>query len=193
MINQYATQAGQQGSNRSFLGASDVEQQRLNQIGTFKQDQYNTALNQILNNLTGTRQQDIQNLLTQGELESTIPYRDLGTFGNLLGVIPSSTGTTGYETTPGKSGSAITGAMNVGKILSGIGSIFSDINLKENIIKVGEKNGYNIYEFNYKGDNRRFRGVIAQEVQEKMPEAVVEKDGYLAVDYSKLGFDMEEV
>ena len=27
----------------------------------------------------------------------------------------------------------------------------SDINLKENISKVGEENGFNIYEFNYKG------------------------------------------
>lgn len=36
LVNQNASRAGQQGSNRSFLGTSDVEQQRLNSIGQFR-------------------------------------------------------------------------------------------------------------------------------------------------------------
>lgn len=69
----------------------------------------------------------------------------------------------------------------------------SDINLKENIEKVGEENGFNIYEFNYKGQPERFRGVMAQEVQKIIPEAVVEKDGYLAVIYDKIGIEFKQI
>ena len=73
-------------------------------------------------------------------------------------------------------------------------SAFSDITLKENIDKVGEENGFNIYEFNYiEQPETRYKGVMAQEVQKVMPEAVVEKDGYLAVNYDKIGIKMEVV
>ena len=41
-----------------------------------------------------------------------------------------------------------------------------------------------VYCFNYKGENTPQIGLIAQEVQEVKPEAVVERDdGYLAVRY----------
>lgn len=69
----------------------------------------------------------------------------------------------------------------------------SDINLKENIERVGKENGFNIYEFNYKGKPERYRGVMAQEVQEIMPEAVTEKDGFLAVFYDKIGIEFKQV
>jgi hypothetical protein len=72
-------------------------------------------------------------------------------------------------------------------------AMLSDINLKENIEKVGEENGFNIYEFNYKGQPERYRGVMAQEVQEIMPEAVVEKDGHLAVIYDKIGIEFKQI
>lgn len=71
----------------------------------------------------------------------------------------------------------------------------SDRRLKENIVKVGEQNGFNIYEFNYKGTpERRFRGVMADEVESKMPDAVVrDEDGYYGVDYAMIGIDFLEV
>jgi len=59
--------------------------------------------------------------------------------------------------------------------------------------KVGEENGFNIYEFNYKGKPERYRGVMAQEVQKIMPEAVTEKDGFLAVFYDKIGIEFKQV
>ncbi len=58
----------------------------------------------------------------------------------------------------------------------------SDRRFKENIVKVGQKNGINIYEFNYIGGSKRFRGVIADEV----PKAVIVIGGISFVDYSKL-------
>ena len=71
----------------------------------------------------------------------------------------------------------------------------SDINLKENIAKVDEQNGFNIYEFNYKNSpERRYRGVMAQEVEQIKPEAVTRgEDGYLAVFYDMIGLKMLEV
>lgn len=70
----------------------------------------------------------------------------------------------------------------------------SDVRLKKNIVLVGkdERTGLNLYEFEYiYGDGTRYQGVMAQEVLEVMPEAVLQdKDGFLAVDYGKLGIDM---
>jgi hypothetical protein len=71
--------------------------------------------------------------------------------------------------------------------------LMSDKNIKENIKKVGEENGFNLYEFNYIGKpEKRFIGVMAQEVQEIMPDAVAEIGGYLAVDYGKIGLEMRD-
>lgn len=70
----------------------------------------------------------------------------------------------------------------------------SDRRIKENIVHIGEENGYPIYEFNYLGaPDKRFIGVMAQDVQEIMPEAVVEQDGILRVYYDKIGVTMREV
>lgn len=75
-----------------------------------------------------------------------------------------------------------------------IGSIFagkSDIRLKENIKAVGKANGLTVYEFSYKGQPDRWRGVMAQEIPLGSTAVIMENDGYLAVDYAKLGFAME--
>lgn len=66
----------------------------------------------------------------------------------------------------------------------------SDINVKENLRKIGTKKGYNWYEFTYKdGYNLpegRQEGVIAQEIEKIRPDAVIEIDGIKHVDYAKL-------
>lgn len=66
----------------------------------------------------------------------------------------------------------------------------SDINVKKNIKKIGEKNGYNWYKFEYKEGlglpEGKQEGVIAQEVEKVNPEAVTEINGIKHVDYSKL-------
>ena len=72
----------------------------------------------------------------------------------------------------------------------------SDRRLKENIIAVGEYPEIDLtkYQFNYIGDDRVFEGVMADEVMELYPQAVIEMDnGYFAVDYESLGIQMEEV
>lgn len=87
-------------------------------------------------------------------------------------------------------------AGGIGDLLGGVASlgaaIFSDLRLKSNIVKVGEENGLNVYEYDIFG--RRERGMLAYEVAWRAPDAlgpVIE--GYATVDYAKLGFQPEVV
>ena len=60
----------------------------------------------------------------------------------------------------------------------------SDIRLKTDIELTGQSpSGVNIYSFKYKGDDKTYEGVMAQEV----PWASIKGDnGYYLVDYSKV-------
>ena len=62
----------------------------------------------------------------------------------------------------------------------------SDIRVKENIAPDGKWKDHNAYTFNYIGDDSRYRSVMAQEVEQTHPQAVVEIAGIKHVDYSKL-------
>lgn len=72
----------------------------------------------------------------------------------------------------------------------------SDRRLKEQIQLVGQdaRTGLNLYEFSYiGGDDRRFRGVMADEVEPRFPEAVhYNALGYASVNYDLLGIEMVE-
>lgn len=82
-----------------------------------------------------------------------------------------------------KSGDTMTGSLNVQGNIVATGDVtaygtVSDIRQKENIVKldnamekVGQLNGYT---FNYKGHKERLTGVVAQEVEKVLPEAVYE-------------------
>lgn len=53
-------------------------------------------------------------------------------------------------------------------------------------------NGLGFYRFSYNGGDKVYVGVMAQEVQSVMPEAVMRgSDGYLRVDYDRLGIRMQ--
>lgn len=72
----------------------------------------------------------------------------------------------------------------------------SDVELKENIEQIGTSpSGLNIYEWNYIGEDSRYRGVIAQDLLSKgRYDAVAEMDnGFLGVDYSKIDVNMQLV
>ena len=71
-------------------------------------------------------------------------------------------------------------------------AILSDVRMKENIEKVGVMNGINIYEFNYKGREGRFRGVLAHEVQH-VKGAVVRVRGINRVNYNILGVPFMQI
>jgi hypothetical protein len=65
----------------------------------------------------------------------------------------------------------------------------SDIALKHDIVLLGHlANGLGYYRFSYLGSSKPYVGVIAQEVQSLVPEAVTRgRDGYLRVYYEQLG------
>jgi hypothetical protein len=69
----------------------------------------------------------------------------------------------------------------------------SDRRLKHDIELLGRlDNGLGFYRFAYNGSDKAWVGVMAQEVQAVMPDAVVRsQDGYLGVFYSRLGFPMQ--
>ena len=74
----------------------------------------------------------------------------------------------------------------------------SDMRLKENVEEIGKDayTGLNLYHFSYISDpdSTLYEGVMAQEVLNFMPEAVVlDEEGYYAVDYGMLGMAMKEV
>ena len=114
---------------------------------------------------------------------------------NLLGAQVSNSNTTGTLTVTG--GVGVTGAMYVGGEI--VAYAASDIKLKENISKIDNSleklskiSGYQ-YHWNkiaqemYPERTTLDVGVLAQEVKEIVPSAVVEReDGYLAVKYEKL-------
>lgn len=64
-------------------------------------------------------------------------------------------------------------------------ALMSDIRVKENLEKLDTIDGINIYKFDYINGAKNQVGVIAQEMQEKCPECVIDGD-ILRVDYSKL-------
>lgn len=74
-----------------------------------------------------------------------------------------------------------------------LGSMFtkSDARLKTGIKPIGVKNGHTIYEWSYVGSSMKFRGVMAQDVIDINPSAIIVQNGYYAVDYSRLGLEME--
>jgi hypothetical protein len=78
-------------------------------------------------------------------------------------------------------------------ILSPPGGAASDIRLKFDIAQVGLlDNGIKLYRFRYIWSDQVYVGVMAQQVAEIRPDAVVmAPNGYLAVYYDKLGLKME--
>ena len=93
------------------------------------------------------------------------------------------------------------GGLDIGGLMSGAASMytaFSDRRLKEEVEWVGrdDQTGFALYEFSYKDDpsGKRYRGVMADEVEKLVPEAVTEDErGYKLVNYDMIGMQMVEV
>lgn len=183
-----ATEAGAFGGSRYRRGQYDLERARTDALSSATANQYNNAMNQFL----GQRQQGIGNLLGFGGLERSLQQQQAqapaqainfasGTFAPLLGA-GRSTGEHTQAGTPGLLGTL----GGIGQAASGIGSLFSlfsDRRLKDNINKIGEKHGLNVYEYTYKWSPQRFIGYMADEVEELFPHAIGQFMGYKTVNY----------
>lgn len=145
--------------------------------------------------------------LNRENLETTRDQVDFGQLSQLLGLTPQPsvapvdvTGAAGLQqqgelgafqgqlqnqaTKKGAQGDAIAGAATVVAAM-----MLSDQSVKTNLVKIGETSkGFNVYRWDWKTPRpQRNEGVIAQEVQKTMPEAVKEKNGLLHVDYRMVG------
>lgn len=100
VLQQNLDKAGQFGSNRSALGANDIDLSRLQQIGQFEQGQYNTNLNNALTTLPTARASDASAQLAAGGAQRTLnqqtkqaPITGLQTIAQILGILPTNSGT----------------------------------------------------------------------------------------------------
>ena len=89
-------------------------------------------------------------------------------------------------------------ALSIGTSIAQIATPFaiaSSKKVKDNIVKIGESiQGHNIYKFSYKGSPRRYVGVIAEEIQQIKPEAVVTMpSGIMGVNYDLIDVNFKEV
>ncbi|MBV1705264.1 MAG: hypothetical protein KGQ28_10710 [Hyphomicrobiales bacterium] len=73
------------------------------------------------------------------------------------------------------------------------GVVCSDARLKRDVVLLGrDRNGVGLYRFRYLWSDTTYVGVIAQEVRRVVPAAVTRgADGYLRVDYRRLGLRLE--
>ena len=93
-------------------------------------------------------------------------------------------GYTGVPVTSPSPFAQVAGAVTTGMALS-------DMRLKEDINLVGKSpSGINIYTFKYKGNDKKYQGVMAHQVPHV---SSVNDDGYLMVDYNKLDVQFKEV
>ena len=71
----------------------------------------------------------------------------------------------------------------------------SDVRLKQDITRIGTAaNGLPLYSFRYIGHDQLFSGVMAQDVLQHTPEAIVTyPGGLMAVNYDLLGLKMERL
>ena len=71
---------------------------------------------------------------------------------------------------------------------------WSDIRLKTNIMYLNTlPNGINVYEYNYIWSNKKHKGVMAQQLIDKYPEAVKKTFGFYSVDYDKIWINFEDL
>lgn len=99
ILKQAMNAAGQSGSNRGMLGANDIDLSRLNQIGSFKQQGYQAALENALKTLPGARSNDALTQLGVGENVRALTdktnqseFAGLEELAKLLGVLPTDGG-----------------------------------------------------------------------------------------------------
>ena len=165
-----------------YGGAYSAAQERIPQFTNQYQSIMNAPMDMYgqLGSLgakdTARRQADINAQMGKHQYEMT---KDQSQLANYMNMISGNYGETSTQTGPN------TGLMNMIGTL-GAAWLGSDIRIKENITPDGTWKGHNVYHFNYIGDGLRRRGVMAQEVEQTRPDAVMEIDGIKHVNYGAL-------
>ena len=181
-------QFGQIGGGLAGLGQQSQSQlgsqvNMLNQLGQQGQATQQAALSRQFAGAQQLAGEPMQRLLQGQQLLAGMP----------TGQISGGTSGSPYQPQSYQKPSGFSQALGA---LGSAASIYmaSDVELKENIKKVGELEpgvGWYTWDWNDKGKSIGFEsepaeGVLAQEVLEVKPDAVMVKDGYYAVDYGKI-------
>lgn len=130
--------------------------------------------------LNANRYLDANQLSEAGAAAAEAPWSALKNYASILGLGAGSNSSTSTTTNTSSPLSTAVGLASIGS------SIFSDERLKSNIKRVGTHPlGIGVYDYDKFG--KRERGLLAQEVEEVMPEAVKEhSSGYKKVNYGLL-------
>jgi len=185
--------AGQQYGNQELASAMQRRNQGIQEYTT----QRNAPLNEYIGLTSGVQVQNPQ-FSSQG-YQGAAPVDYAGLVNNQ------------YQAQLGQYNSQVAGNNSTQGALLGLGgqlggsflgskagsaaltSLFSDKRLKRNIEPVGIVGPHALYKFEYNQDwlpKGQFIGVLAQDVEEYMPEAVSEINGFKAVNYDMLGLEM---
>ena len=183
--------ANMQAANQAAQFNAQQEAARLDRMLTAGRSLFDQSTAYDANN-----RDNLSTLAALGETERGInqeiisaPISLLGTQTALQSGLPlamfagqHTTGTGKSTTTETKSPFEIAGQV------AQIAALFSDETLKTNIVRVGTlDSGVGVYEYNYIWGGPTQRGVLAQELIQVQPDAVLVSDsGHLMVDYSKL-------
>ena len=179
-------QVGQGISGLALQGQNQLGNQvnMLNQLGQQGQATQQAALSRQYAGANQLANEPMGRLLQGQQLLAGMP----------MGGLSGGTGTSGYQRGSYQDPSTfskVAGA--VGTVGTLIGAL-SDVDLKTNIKKVGELEpgiSWYTWDWNDKGkaigaESEPAEGVLAQEVLEVKPDAVVVQNGYYTVDYSKV-------
>lgn len=154
-----------------------------------------SALGGNISNVYGTQAQQIAQLLVNSGMSQADAAQQTAQM--LANISTGSAGqVTGLGTSVGQPQQNQGILSGIGDAASGIGTLIqaSDVRLKENLNKIGQlPSGLGLYSWDWKDSapsdakSNPTIGVIAQEVQQLIPDAIVQReDGYMAVDYSKV-------
>jgi len=117
----------------------------------------------------------------QYQAEQSYPFQKASWLGSIVEGLGSSAGGSSTTTSQGGNGlsSIFGGALGLGALL-----LRSDERSKEDIEPIGKAfDGQTLYRFRYKGEPQTHVGFLAQEVEQRHPEAVGESGGVKGVDY----------
>lgn len=171
-------------ARQQLLLGNQFQQQNLsNQQARFNQLFNIAGMGQNAASQTGS---GTANLLTGiGSVQSTVPMAAAQVasqqgqqFMQGVGALGSAFGGLGGILGGGGAVASGAGGAGIGSIMGG----FSDERLKENAVQVDADEFGGIYEFNYIGEEQRYRGRMAQELLETRPDAVsMHESGYYKV------------
>ena len=182
---QTALGAGELGL-RGYSGAGQMGQEALSQYPGMMAAPLSMygAMGDVGAQRRAMSQAAIDSDMARYQYESTKPQQALQ---NYMASISGDYGGVKTQTVPGQGMMGTLGG--IASIIGpgGLGLFGSDIRIKENIVPDGTTyNGHNVYHFNYINDDVRRRGVMAQEVEQTNPDAVVEIYGIKYVNYEAL-------